>query len=325
MIKVYLCLCFCGLVASDNEATTIATTTTKTATATLKLGQNITESTSQITLENLAEITTLPSLPDEGRAKSRRKPGFRSEEETPLKPEGENVKDDSFDDDKIKGMDIKKDGKSKLSKKKVSLKEQSHGKKEIRLEDEIDKTDNTKLLDTNKNETSDDKTIKESKKTTEMPWPTFDKKEINKTLSNNKEEKDEVQRTPIPKSTTDAPFKIGSSVVKIVPLKQDSKPISSTTTSKSTLQNVELPKPVSVGLDTSPSAIPSPDSKPSNIKSEPIKENNGSTGLIVGIFFGMVLTSVLVFVGLKRLDAIRRRREYRRMNDFLIDGMYNDA
>ena len=83
---------------------------------------------------------------------------------------------------------------------------------------------------------------------------------------------------------------------------------------------------MSVGLDTSPSAISPTDSKiPTVGESEPVKEDHGSTGLIVGIFFGMVLTAVLVFVGLKRLDAIRRRREYRRMNDFLIDGMYNDA
>ena len=68
------------------------------------------------------------------------------------------------------------------------------------------------------------------------------------------------------------------------------------------------------------------DKKPTLAKDgEPENEENGSTGLIVGVIFGLILTSVLVFVGLKRLDAIRRRREYRRMNDFLIDGMYNDA
>merc|ERR1711971_204259 len=48
------------------------------------------------------------------------------------------------------------------------------------------------------------------------------------------------------------------------------------------------------------------------------------TSLLVGIVFGCLLLSVLMFVGFKRLDAIRRRREYRRMNDFLIDGMYNE-
>ena len=87
---------------------------------------------------------------------------------------------------------------------------------------------------------------------------------------------------------------------------------------------MEIPKPVSVGLDTSPSAISPPDTK---LKEKEVvnEQDDGSAGLIVGIFFGMILTSVLVFVGLKRVDAIRRRREYRRMNDFLIDGMYNDA
>ena len=81
---------------------------------------------------------------------------------------------------------------------------------------------------------------------------------------------------------------------------------------------------MSVGLDTSPSAISQLDTK---LKEKEVvnEQDDGSAGLIVGIFFGMILTSVLVFVGLKRVDAIRRRREYRRMNDFLIDGMYNDA
>ena len=86
--------------------------------------------------------------------------------------------------------------------------------------------------------------------------------------------------------------------------------------------DVELKSPVleSQDSDETPETSAEPEAE-----SEPVKEDNGSTGLIVGIFFGMILTSVLVFVGLKRLDAIRRRREYRRMNDFLIDGMYNDA
>jgi len=108
MIRIFFFLCFCGLVASNNETTTIATTTTETASSTLKVDQNVTESTSQISTVNPPEITTLPSLPEEGKAKSRRKPGFRSEEETPSKVEGENAKDVSFDDVKTKGMDIKK-------------------------------------------------------------------------------------------------------------------------------------------------------------------------------------------------------------------------
>jgi len=59
-------------------------------------------------------------------------------------------------------------------------------------------------------------------------------------------------------------------------------------------------------------------------KENDIKENTSKTSLFVGIVLGAILISVLVFVGFKRLDAIRRRREYRRMNDFLIDGMYNE-
>lgn len=52
--------------------------------------------------------------------------------------------------------------------------------------------------------------------------------------------------------------------------------------------------------------------------------STSKTSLVVGIVLGCILLSVLIFVGFKRLDAIRRRREYRRMNDFLIDGMYNE-
>jgi hypothetical protein len=48
------------------------------------------------------------------------------------------------------------------------------------------------------------------------------------------------------------------------------------------------------------------------------------TSLVVGLVCALILMTVLLFVGLKRIESIRRRREYRRMNDFLIDGMYND-
>merc|ERR1712088_460608 len=57
---------------------------------------------------------------------------------------------------------------------------------------------------------------------------------------------------------------------------------------------------------------------------ESLKDSTSKTSLFVGIVLAGVLLSVLGFVGFKRLDAIRRRREYRRMNDFLIDGMYNE-
>jgi len=61
------------------------------------------------------------------------------------------------------------------------------------------------------------------------------------------------------------------------------------------------------------------------VTKEPIvNDTTPKTSLLVGIVFGCLLLSVLMFVGFKRLDAIRRRREYRRMNDFLIDGMYNE-
>ena len=194
--------------------------------------QNVTESTSQVSTVNQPETTTLPSLLEEGKAKSRRKPGFRSEEEPSFKDEGEDVKDVSFDDVKPKGMDIKKDGKNKQSKKKGPLKDQLHGKKEIRQEDEVDKTDLIKPLNTNKNVTANDKVTAKTKNATEKPWPSFDKKEINRTLSNNNEAKTEVVTTSTPKSTTEDPFKIKHSVVKIVPLRDDPKQQSSTSTSK---------------------------------------------------------------------------------------------
>merc|ERR1719150_3681780 len=57
---------------------------------------------------------------------------------------------------------------------------------------------------------------------------------------------------------------------------------------------------------------------------ESLKDSTSKTSLFVGIVLAGVLLSVIGFVGFKRLDAIRRRREYRRMNDFLIDGMYNE-
>jgi hypothetical protein len=105
-----------------------------------------------------------------------------------------------------------------------------------------------------------------------------------------------------PKVTPKKPIKVKDDV-EIVQLRHHTTPFPKTTETISVLQTVDLPA----------------------AKELPDADDGGSTGLIVGIFFGMVLTGVLIFVGLKRLDAIRRRREYRRMNDFLIDGMYNDA
>jgi hypothetical protein len=45
---------------------------------------------------------------------------------------------------------------------------------------------------------------------------------------------------------------------------------------------------------------------------------------LVGVVFAAILLSIVVFLVVKRARAAQRRREYRRMNDFLIDGMYND-
>ena len=146
-------------------------------------------------------------MPDEGKAKSRRKPGFRSEDEDSSEVDGENVKDLPIDDTKAKGMDIKKDGKTKPSKKKGSLKDQLHGKKEIRQEDEsIENIDNSKDLGPNQNITSQDKSIQKEQKTTKKPWPSFDKKVKNKTLSIENESQIEVKTTSAPKNAIEKSF-----------------------------------------------------------------------------------------------------------------------
>lgn len=75
---------------------------------------------------------------------------------------------------------------------------------------------------------------------------------------------------------------------------------------------------------SSASTVPKTDKPNMKTKEPVVNDTTPRTSLLVGIVFGCLLLSVLMFVGFKRLDAIRRRREYRRMNDFLIDGMYNE-
>ena len=55
-----------------------------------------------------------------------------------------------------------------------------------------------------------------------------------------------------------------------------------------------------------------------------VNDTTPKTSMLVGVILACILFSVVAFVVFKRLDAIRRRREYRRMNDYLIDGMYNE-
>ncbi|CAB4062375.1 unnamed protein product [Lepeophtheirus salmonis] len=55
-----------------------------------------------------------------------------------------------------------------------------------------------------------------------------------------------------------------------------------------------------------------------------IKAPTSKSSLLAGLIFGSLLSLALGFLIYKRLDSARRRREYRRMNDYLIDGMYND-
>jgi len=86
-------------------------------------------------------------------------------------------------------------------------------------------------------------------------------------------------------------------------------------------------KVVTSSAKSTSSAIPVTKTEKPLLKTtkEPVvNDTTPKTSLLVGIVFGCLLLSVLMFVGFKRLDAIRRRREYRRMNDFLIDGMYNE-
>ena len=65
-------------------------------------------------------------------------------------------------------------------------------------------------------------------------------------------------------------------------------------------------------------------SKNPEVKKVAQEDPTPRTSLLVGVILACILLSVVAFVGFKRLDAIRRRREYRRMNDYLIDGMYNE-
>lgn len=108
-------------------------------------------------------------------------------------------------------------------------------------------------------------------------------------------------------------------------------PVVTTTTTVAPIKTTKIPriKTTTVAKSSSPSPVPKTTEKPSQIivaeEQEPVvNDTTPRTSLLVGIIFGCLLLSVLMFVGFKRLDAIRRRREYRRMNDFLIDGMYNE-
>jgi len=108
-------------------------------------------------------------------------------------------------------------------------------------------------------------------------------------------------------------------------------PVVTTTTTVAPMKTTKIPriKTTTVVKSSSQSPVPKTTEKPSQIivaeEQEPVvNDTTPRTSLLVGIIFGCLLLSVLMFVGFKRLDAIRRRREYRRMNDFLIDGMYNE-
>jgi len=96
-------------------------------------------------------------------------------------------------------------------------------------------------------------------------------------------------------------------------------PITTTTTTVAPITTKTTTKEPTTVTKSSSSSI-----APKTTKEPVVNDTTPKTSLLVGIVFGCLLLSVLMFVGFKRLDAIRRRREYRRMNDFLIDGMYNE-
>jgi len=104
-------------------------------------------------------------------------------------------------------------------------------------------------------------------------------------------------------------------------------PETTATTTVAAVVTTKMPQKIvttSFKSTSSASAIPKTERPNLSTKEPVVNDTTPRTSLLVGIVFGCLLLSVLMFVGFKRLDAIRRRREYRRMNDFLIDGMYNE-
>jgi len=99
---------------------------------------------------------------------------------------------------------------------------------------------------------------------------------------------------------------------------------STTTTTKSTTKKTVATTKTSISSTTTTKKTKTTKPEKEVQTKESLKDSTSKTSLFVGIVLAGVLLSVLGFVGFKRLDAIRRRREYRRMNDFLIDGMYNE-
>lgn len=95
-------------------------------------------------------------------------------------------------------------------------------------------------------------------------------------------------------------------------------------TKPETVTTEPLLKPETVTTESSKPETVTTESSKAKATQETVNDTTPNTSLLVGVVFGCILLSVVVFVGFKRLDAIRRRREYARMNDFLIDGMYNE-
>ena len=180
----------------------------------------------------LPDVTTLPNLPEVGEVKSRRKPTLKDQEGSDVKQKDK--KEMGTETTGTKVMTLKKDEDSTplITLKKGAPKKSSHGKKEIRNYEENDQDENklkTELKNLKTNVTSmphnillkvnNVATLDPSsgilpESTTEYKMKIGGKTKVSQ------------------RDTTETPFKVHSSVVKIVPLKQDTKLVSKTTTPK---------------------------------------------------------------------------------------------
>ena len=172
------------------------------------------------------DVTTLPSLPDAGEVKSRRKPSLKDQEGSEIEQNDKNVLPSDTTD--TKKIDIQKDGESKsvTTLKKVTPKKSYHGKKEIRNDEENDKDKKIDRANLSTNITSiPHKVISKVNNITTSSG-------IIPESTTEKIMKIEGETKVIPKAPTETPFNVHNSIVKIIPLKQDTKPLSKTTTPK---------------------------------------------------------------------------------------------
>jgi len=319
-----------------------------------------TTSTREVTLET----TTLQIASIDNRPKSRRKPSLDTdsvEKDDDLNDQAledhKEEKDLGMEPDKLDGdassVHPRKGAPKKVPHGKKELR--SHGKKELRIDKETVQDGSIAEVSVRTNATNNIAIDKKGDKDT-SGQENAKNKETKLSTSKNPSEDANVDSNTLPSPTSlpnvktaitprqpDASF-VG---VKIHCLGGDCsgrKKVSGTTTTKNPLAvsdsssrtskggqglSVDVPKvsllpsaPSTASVSTTTTTTTA---MPKLNAQLPDPAYGGSTGVVVGLFFALVLTAVLLFVGFKRLDAVRRRREYRRMNDFLIDGMYNDA